>query len=93
MISLYKFIQANLCRKSYELVHTYLYTNRHTNLYTIWYNDKFILFISVFLIQQVLAHLEPYLQIQRNLLNELTSMAPQTNNTCRKRRVSAFQWS
>jgi hypothetical protein len=32
-------------------------------------------------------------QFQRNLFNELTSMTPQTNNTCRKLRVSAFQQS
>ena len=41
----------------------------------------------------VLAHLELYLQFQRNLFNEFTYMTPQTNITCRKLRVSAFQWS
>ena len=48
-----------------------------------------------FLILRVLAHLEPYFQIQHNLVKELTSMISQTNNTCRKLRVSAFQrlWS
>jgi hypothetical protein len=53
------------------------------------------LFTGEFSILQELAHLGPYLQIQCNLVRELTSMIPQTNNTCRKLRVSAFQqlWS
>ncbi len=50
------------------------------------------LFTGKIWILQVLAHLEPYLQIQRNLIKELTSMTPQTNNTRRKLGVSAFQW-
>ncbi len=59
-------------------------------------SSNFLDFVSAFLftseisVLQVLAHLEPYLQIQRNLVKELTSMTPQTNNSCRKLRVSAF---
>ena len=52
-----------------------------------------LFFIGEFSIYRVLAHLEPYLQIQRNLFNKLPIMTPKTNNTCRKLRVSAFQRS
>ena len=49
------------------------------------------LFIGEFVIFRVLTYLVPYLQIQRILVNELTSMTPKSKNTCRKLRVSAFK--
>ncbi len=49
-------------------------------------------FIGEFLILQLLAQLIPYLQIQRILINKLPNVTAQYNNTCRKLRVSAFEW-
>ncbi len=51
----------------------------------------FYLFIGELSIPRLLTHLVPYLQIQCMLVNELTSMTPKSNNTCRKLRVSAFK--